>query len=106
MLNPVFFQRLAFVLVALMFLALFRGWPREFYSFLRYSICLGSLLLVAIPPAALANKPYWIAGLLIFALLFNPIQKPKFKRSAWQFINAVGLGFYGVLGLKIRQERD
>jgi hypothetical protein len=71
-------------------------WPYDFYILLRVVVfvtCAIALLSIA------GNRQHgvWVVGLLIFALIYNPLFPIHLHRSTWRAINWVTLAIFAVL---------
>jgi len=92
---------ISFITAALLFGALMRGLPYNYFQILRWVVTLAALFLSW---EAIEQKSYWKVVILIgLAVLFNPIEQVRLPRATWRIINiAAGLAFiaFGVMNTR------
>lgn len=89
--------------VALLFLAAFGAWPYNFYILTRIAVCVTSAWMAF---QLHANRRFlWECGLIIVALLFNPIAPFHFSKETWALFNVLAAltlapGIFVSVGIK------
>ncbi len=97
-----FLQPFLITNVVMLFLSMFPGLPYGYYTLLRLVVFIaGGLITIA---AYKMQKHWWMIGVGLIALLFNPFIPVHFDKATWRVIDFIVAIVFLILIFRIRSK--